>query len=120
MTQSAAVELAPDRIRVNAICPGYITTPLAAAGDLDATRRSFSRAQPWPEAGEGDHIAGAALFLASDDAGFVTGEAIVVDGGLTAAGPRLSVQFPRTSGRNSRVSGVTKGSTGAKPELRKL
>jgi NAD(P)-dependent dehydrogenase (short-subunit alcohol dehydrogenase family) len=120
MTQSAAVELAPDRIRVNAICPGYITTPLAAAGDLDATRRSFARAQPWPEAGEGDDIAGAALFLAGADAGFVTGEAIVVDGGLTAAGPRLSVQFPRTSGRNSRVSGVTKGSTGASPELRKL
>jgi NAD(P)-dependent dehydrogenase (short-subunit alcohol dehydrogenase family) len=120
MTRSAAVELAPDRIRVNAICPGYITTPLAAGGDIERTRASFSNAQPWPESGEGEHIAGAALFLASEDARFVTGEALVVDGGLTAAGPRLSETFPKTSGRHSRYSGVTKGSTGADPELRKL
>jgi len=120
MSQSAAVELAPDRIRVNAICPGYITTPLAAGGDLEATRAAFARSQPWPEAGEGEHIAGTAVFLASNDARFVTGEAIVVDGGLMAAGPRLSVNFPRTSGRNSRFSGITKGSTGESPDLRKL
>lgn len=120
MTRSAAVELAPDRIRVNAICPGYITTPLAAGGNLERTRESFTKAQPWPESGEGEHIAGSAVFLASDDSRFVTGEALVVDGGLTAAGPQLSVKFPKTSGRNSRFSGVTKGSTGAVPELRKL
>ncbi len=120
LTRSSAVELAPDRIRVNAICPGYITTPLAAGGDMERTRNSFSTAQPWPESGEGEHIAGSAVFLASDDARFVTGEALVVDGGLTAAGPRLSETFPRTAGRNSRYSGITKGSTGADPELRKL
>jgi NAD(P)-dependent dehydrogenase (short-subunit alcohol dehydrogenase family) len=120
MTRSAAVELAPDLIRVNAICPGFITTPLAAAGDLQRTRNSFANAQPWPESGEGEHIAGSAVFLASDDARFVTGEALVVDGGLTAAGPQLSVKFPKTSGRNSRYSGVTKGSTGSDPQLRKL
>lgn len=120
LTKSSAVELAVDHVRVNAICPGYITTPLAAGGDLDATRAAFAKAQPWPESGEGEHIAGAAVFLASDDARFVTGEAIVVDGGLMAAGPQLSKSFPRTSARNSRVSGVTKGSTGAAPELRKL
>ena len=120
ITRSAAVELAPDHIRVNAICPGYITTPLAAGGDLDRTRQTFAGAQPWPESGEGEHIAGAALFLASDDARFVTGEALVVDGGLTASGPRLSETFPKTSGRHSRYSGITKGSTGADPELRKL
>lgn len=120
MTRSAAVELAPDLIRVNAICPGYITTPLAAGGDLERTRQSFEKAQPWPESGEGEHIAGSAVFLASDDSRFVTGEALVVDGGLTAAGPQLSVKFPKTSGRNSRFSGVTKGSTGVSPELRKL
>jgi hypothetical protein len=50
---------------------------------------------------------------------FVTGEKIVVDGGLTAAGPELSRRFPKTSGRNSRYSGITKGSTGEAPELRK-
>ncbi len=123
LSQSAAVELAPDRIRVNAICPGFIATPLAAGGqkgNLEATERSFAKSQPWPEYGKGEHIAGAALFLASDDSMFVTGEKIVVDGGLTAAGPGLSEKFPKTSGRNSRVSGVTKGSTGEPPAVRRL
>jgi len=120
MSKSAAVELAPERIRVNAICPGFIATPLADGGKPEKTRENFSRAQPWPEYGQGDHIAGAALFFASDDSIFVTGDALVVDGGLTAAGPELSRKFPRTSGRNSRVAGVTKGSTGEKPELKSL
>ena len=121
MSKSAAVELAPERIRVNAICPGFIATPLASAGqDLDGTRAAFAKSQPWPETGDGQHIAGAALFLASEDSRFVTGEAIVVDGGLTASGPQLSQKFARTSGRQSKYSGVTKGSTGAPPDLRKL
>lgn len=120
MTMGAAVELAPDHIRVNAICPGFIATPLAAAGGpVEDLQERFTQAQPWPECGNGDHIAGVALFLASDDARFVTGEKILVDGGLTAAGPELSRKFPKTSGRNSRYSGITKGSTGAAPELRK-
>ena len=123
LTKSAAVELAPDKIRVNAICPGFIATPLAASGDrggVAATQERFANAQPWPEFGDGDHIAGTALFLASDDARFVTGEHIVVDGGLTAAGPELSRRFPRTSGRDSKYSGVTKGSTGEDPELKRI
>jgi len=120
MTQSAAVELAPDRIRVNAICPGFIVTPLAQGANRDATQAAFARSQPWPDYGRGEHIAGAALFLASDDAEFVSGEALVVDGGLTAAGPELSKKFPRTSARTAKVSGVTKGSTGEAPELRRL
>lgn len=120
MTQSAAVELAPDRIRVNAICPGFIATPLAELGDPEGTRERFAKAQPWPDYGRGEHIAGAAIFLGSDDAEFVTGEKLVVDGGLTAAGPELSKRFPRTSARNSRVSGITRGSTGEAPELRRL
>ena len=117
MTKSAAVELAQDRIRVNAICPGFIATPLADGGKPEKIREIFSRSQPWPEYGRGDHIAGAALFFASDDSIFVTGDALVVDGGLTAAGPELSRKMPRTSGRNSKVAGITKGSTGEKPEL---
>lgn len=120
MSMSAAVELAPHRIRVNAICPGFIATPLAAAGgSLEGLQASFATAQPWPDYGTGDHIAGTALFLASDDSLFVTGEKIVVDGGLTAAGPELSRKFPKTSGRHSRYSGITKGTTGAAAELRK-
>jgi NAD(P)-dependent dehydrogenase (short-subunit alcohol dehydrogenase family) len=120
MTMGAAVELAADRIRVNAICPGFIATPLAAlGGSMEELQERFSGAQPWPEYGRGEHIAGAALFLASDDSTFVTGEKIVVDGGLTAAGPELSRKFPKTSGRQSRYSGITKGSTGEAPELRR-
>ena len=120
LTMSAAVELAPDLIRVNAICPGYIATPLAEGGDPEGTRILFAKSQPWPEFGEGDHIAGAAVFFASDDSRFVTGEKLVVDGGLTASGPQISKTFPRTTARHAKVSGVTKGSTGAANELRKL
>jgi NAD(P)-dependent dehydrogenase (short-subunit alcohol dehydrogenase family) len=118
LTRSAAVELARDRIRVNAICPGFIATPLAEGGRPDATRERFAAAQPWPDYGRGEYVAGTALFLASDDATFVTGEALVVDGGLTAAGPELSKKFPRASGRDARKSGVTRGSTGEAPRLR--
>ncbi len=121
LSQSAAVELAPDKIRVNAICPGFIATPLAAGGDVeDSFRERFATSQPWPECGDGTHIAGAALFLASDDARFVTGEKIVVDGGLTAAGPELSRRFPRASARTAPVTGVTKGSTGEAHDVTRL
>lgn len=120
MSKAAAVELAEQQIRVNAICPGFIATPLAEGPKPERTREAFATAQPWPETGIGDHIAGTALFLATDDARFVTGESIVVDGGLTAAGPQLSVKFRHTSGKKSKFSGVTKGSTGEAPDLRRL
>ena len=119
LSKASAVELAPDRIRVNAICPGFINTPLADGGKPEKTEERFAKSQPWPEAGHGEHIAGAALFLATDDARFVTGEALVVDGGLTAAGPELSKKFSAISARGSGVVGVTRGSTGEAPDLRK-
>ena len=120
MSKAAAVELAQDRIRVNAICPGFIATPLADGGKPEAIKKSFAKSQPWPDYGRGEHIAGAALFLASSDAEFVTGESLVVDGGLTAAGPELSRKFPKISASNSNFSGVTKGSTGEPSEIRRL
>jgi NAD(P)-dependent dehydrogenase (short-subunit alcohol dehydrogenase family) len=121
LTRSAAVELAPDRIRVNAICPGFIATPLAAGGpDISTAEREFATKQPWPEAGISDHVAGAALFLASDDAAFVTGESLVVDGGLSAAGPGVSRDIPEVSGRNLKIAGVHKGSIGDEHDLRML
>lgn len=120
LTRGAAVELAPDHIRVNAICPGFISTPLAHGGKAEKMDARFAESQPWPETGRGEHIAGAALFLASEDARFVTGEALVVDGGLTAAGPELSKRFTQISARGAGVTGVTKGSTGEPSELRQL
>ncbi|MFT5013262.1 MAG: NAD(P)-dependent dehydrogenase (short-subunit alcohol dehydrogenase family) [Patiriisocius sp.] len=120
LSKSAAVELAASNIRVNAICPGFIVTPLADGGNPENTASKFASAQPWPDFGQGKHIAGAALFLASDDSEFVTGEHIVVDGGVTAAGPELSKKFPKTSARNSSISGVTKGSTGEPSEIRRF
>jgi len=114
LTKSTAIELAPERIRVNAICPGFIATPLAAGGaeKVNAVAAAFEDTQPIPGPGLGEHIAGAALYLASDDSTFVTGEAIVVDGGLTAEGPGISKRFPAASGRHPGFAGVTRGSTG--------
>jgi NAD(P)-dependent dehydrogenase (short-subunit alcohol dehydrogenase family) len=97
---------------VNAICPGVILTPLAVGrADVDKAGKRFDDLQPWPEHGTGDDIAGAALFLASDDARFVTGEAIVVDGGLTAQGPALSRNVPAAATTRHAV-GVNRGTTG--------
>ena len=120
LTKGAAVELAADKIRVNAILPGLIFTPLAHGGKAEKFEHIFATGQPWPEIGSGDHIAGAALFLATDDARFVTGESLVVDGGLTAAGPELSKRFKQNSGRGAGVVGVTRGTTGEASDLRKL
>ena len=92
LTRSAAVELAPLRIRVNAVCPGLILTPLLERGQSTPLAQVLSTAQPWPEAGLPEHVAEVALFLASEESRFVTGEAIVVDGGITARGPGVFAQ----------------------------
>tara|TARA_B100001245_G_scaffold7082_1_gene4967 strand:- start:648 stop:1442 length:795 start_codon:yes stop_codon:yes gene_type:complete len=93
LTQSVAVELAKDFVRVNAICPGGIMTPIflgdrsAKSGSNESLeevlRPVFSGIQPIPRAGEPNDIADAALFLASDESSFITGHSLVVDGGLT-------------------------------------
>ena len=91
LTQSVAAELWPHGIRVNAIVPGKISTPMTAGL---RTRANAGQAPPddSPEAkradrrGEAHDIAAAALYLASDDGKFVTGESLRVDGGLTQAG----------------------------------
>lgn len=88
-TMNAAVEFAPDRIRVNAIAPGGILTPLIPAKS-EAELLQFMRGrQPWPDAGSPLDIANTALFLASDESRFSTGTTILVDGGLLAWGPGL-------------------------------
>jgi len=113
LTRAASLQLASDRIRVNAICPGGVLTPLTDRGNPAAAAKRLEEFQPWPEHGKPEHIAGAALFLASDDSVFVTGEALVVDGGLTAAGPDIWRRFGTLSEARLPKSGVNRGSTGA-------
>jgi len=86
MTRELAVEYARRGIRANSICPGPIETPLLAELLADPARRQRRLVHiPIGRFGRPDEIAKAALFLASDDSSFVTGSALVVDGGITAA-----------------------------------
>src|SRR5664280_2082976 len=86
MTRELAVEYARKGIRANSICPGPIETPLLSELLADTARRQrrLGDLLGTPEPPDGD-VHQAALFLASDDASFVTGSALVVDGGITAA-----------------------------------
>ncbi len=110
LTRAASIELAKWRIRVNAICPGAINTPLLHRGSEQAFGDMLDSAQPWPDHGRGEHIAGAALFLSTDDSVFVTGQTLVVDGGLTAAGPGMQSRMGSLAMEG--VSGFHAGSTG--------
>lgn len=99
LTHMAAADLARHNIRVNAVCPGFITTNIfTAAMEIDGQARDQANAaitgiaasaQPIQRPGSPDDIAAAVAYLASEDAAFVTGTHIVVDGGMTL-GPRHS------------------------------
>ncbi|EHJ59587.1 SDR family NAD(P)-dependent oxidoreductase [Novosphingobium pentaromativorans] len=86
LTRSAAVELGRFNIRVNCICPGQILTPMAGGdhSDLAALEADMATRQPIPRAGRPEDIGNAVLYLASKEAGFITGEIITIDGGLLA------------------------------------
>jgi 3-oxoacyl-[acyl-carrier protein] reductase len=84
LTKSLAIELAPDRIRVNAICPGPGDTPMLATfvgGDSDAHRAAFLSSIPLGRLCAPRDVADAMVFLASDEASFITGVVLEVDGG---------------------------------------
>ena len=86
MTREIAVEHARRGIRANAICPGPIDTPLLAPIMSDPVKRARRMVHiPMGRLGKPEEIARAALFLASDESSFMTGAALVVDGGITAA-----------------------------------
>jgi NAD(P)-dependent dehydrogenase (short-subunit alcohol dehydrogenase family) len=91
LTQQAAVDLAPAKIRVNAIAPGTIMTPLnekvfREAPDPQELIKRWNAAHPLGRFGEAEEVAEVVLFLASDRSSFVTGEIIRVDGGLAIKG----------------------------------
>jgi NAD(P)-dependent dehydrogenase (short-subunit alcohol dehydrogenase family) len=119
LSVTTALELAPHRIRVNAICPGIIFTPLMHGGREEEAAAAVSGMQPWPDRGQGSDIAAMALFLAGDDSRFVSGQAHVVDGALLAAGTRVFGNLPGT-GSLTRKTGMAYGTTGRPASVRRL
>ena len=92
LTKSVAADYVSRGIRANCICPGTVASPslevriaanAAAAGSLDAARSAFVARQPMGRLGTPEEIAALAVYLGSDEAAFMTGQAVVIDGGLT-------------------------------------
>lgn len=84
LTKSMAIELGPYNIRVNAVCPGNIVTPIIRPIDSPediAYRREYAKLLPLGRVGQPEEVAAVFAFLASDDASFMTGETVVIDGG---------------------------------------
>lgn len=84
LTRSIAVDHAVDGIRANVIAPGPMATPMLSAVMSEAQMRAFGESLPLGRLGNPSELAAAALFLASDDASFVTGSLLAVDGGQTS------------------------------------
>jgi len=117
LIENVASELGPHRIRVVGIAPGVISTPLLHRGKPERYEAQFRR-QPWPDRGEPEVIADVAAFLVSDEARFITGETVKVDGGLLAQGVALF-----GTGKDStflRTAGVNRGTTGEAMVVRHL
>jgi len=89
MTKNDALIYAPDRIRVNSIHPGFIWTPMVESfaesqGDVQEVRKALDAKHPLGHVGDPDDIAWGIVYLASDEARFITGADLVIDGGYTA------------------------------------
>jgi NAD(P)-dependent dehydrogenase (short-subunit alcohol dehydrogenase family) len=117
LIENVAAELGPHRIRVVGIAPGVISTPLLHRGKPERYEAQFKR-QPWPDRGEPEVIADVAAFLCSDDARFITGETIKVDGGLLAQG--MALFGTGKDATFTRAAGVNRGTTGEAMVVRHL
>ena len=104
LSRTVGVEAGPDGVRVNAICPGGIVTPIITnalgGGDevVAGVTQALNEMQPIRRAGQPEDIAEAALWLASDESAFVTAQSIVVDGGLTGGRQRDGGRLEQTLG----------------------
>ena len=85
LTRTMALELGPS-VRVNAVCPGFILTPMQAAEYTDQMQSAFAAKLPLNRLGRPEDVAALFAFLASDDAAFITGQCFVIDGGELAGG----------------------------------
>ncbi len=84
LTKSAAVEFASQGVRINAVCPGVIDTPMNEEMRAEESGRDFlNNLQPMKRTGNPEEIAGAVIYLCSPSAGFITGTTLSVDGGIT-------------------------------------
>ena len=117
LIENVAAELGPHRIRVVGIAPGVISTPLLHRGKPERYEAQFKR-QPWPDRGEPEVIADVAAFLCSDEARFITGETIKVDGGLLAQG--MALFGTGSDATFIRTAGVNRGTTGEAMVVRHL
>jgi NAD(P)-dependent dehydrogenase (short-subunit alcohol dehydrogenase family) len=117
LIENVAAELGPDRIRVVGIAPGVISTPLVHRGRPEKFEKQFKH-QPWPDRGEPEHIADVAAFLCSDDARFITGETVKVDGGLLAQG--VAIWGTGADNTFMKSAGVNRGTTGEAMVVRHL
>ena len=98
LTRSMATDHGRDNIRVNCIAPGLLYTPMAAGQMEDAVRLSRKNAAPLGTEGTAWDVAWAAVYLASDEARWVTGVVIPVDAGLTAITPAINIPAPLQAG----------------------
>jgi NAD(P)-dependent dehydrogenase (short-subunit alcohol dehydrogenase family) len=117
LIENVAAELGGDRIRVVGIAPGVISTPLVHRGRPEKYEKQFSH-QPWPDRGEPEVIADVASFLVSDEARFITGETIKVDGGLLAQG--IALWGTGKDNTFMKSAGVNRGTTGEAMVVRNL